>query len=365
MHKVIPQEYNDLIHAVPYRPAITIIMPFEPKMTPKHLVEHNLKIASDKVEKELSIQYPDDIHQLITKKLQAILKGINYSTHKRSIAIFLSPVFEKVLYLDISLKERIIIDESFEIRDLVYSKLQQRKYLVLVLSANESSIFLGQANSLIRIVANNFKNAFSLQRDMPERVANFSDPNAIKEKETDHFLHYIDNTLDIILNAYHLPIFIIGPEKIAGHFKKITRHASSVIDYINGYYVDATIPKLVSVLEPYLTDWKKVKQADLNNQLEAAAGKNKLVIGMAAVWSQATKKKGKLLLVEKDFVYEAEHGSIDEVIYKAIEPYNKFSYIRDAVDDVIEKVLSSGGDVEIVDNGTLENYKHIALIQYY
>ena len=40
-------------------------------------------------------------------------------------------------------------------------------------------------------------------------------------------------------------------------------------------------------------------------------------------------------------------------------------YIKDAVDDVIEKVLKNGGDVEFVDEGLLKDYQHIALIQYY
>jgi len=39
---------------------------------------------------------------------------------------------------------------------------------------------------------------------------------------------------------------------------------------------------------------------------------------------------------EKNFMYAAEQGSTGDIIYKATEPYNKFSYIKDAVDDVIE-----------------------------
>jgi hypothetical protein len=64
-------------------------------------------------------------------------------------------------------------------------------------------------------------------------------------------------------------------------------------------------------------------------------------------------------------MFAAEHGSNDEIIYRAIEPYNKFSYIKDAVDDVIEKVLENGGDVEFVDEGLLKKHKHIALILFY
>jgi hypothetical protein len=64
-------------------------------------------------------------------------------------------------------------------------------------------------------------------------------------------------------------------------------------------------------------------------------------------------------------MYAAEQGGSEDVIYTPAEPYNKFSYIKDAVDDVIEKVLEHGGDVEFVEQGTLKDYQHVALVQYY
>jgi hypothetical protein len=64
-------------------------------------------------------------------------------------------------------------------------------------------------------------------------------------------------------------------------------------------------------------------------------------------------------------MYAAQHGSSVDSISKATEPYNKFSYIKDAVDDVIEKVLENGGDVEFTDKDVLKDYQRIALVQYY
>jgi hypothetical protein len=86
---------------------------------------------------------------------------------------------------------------------------------------------------------------------------------------------------------------------------------------------------------------------------------------MKDVWNAAMNHKGRLLMVEKNFMYAAEHGGSEDEIYKAAEPYNKFSYIKDAVDDVIGKVLENGGDVEFTDKDVLKDYQHIALVQYY
>jgi hypothetical protein len=365
MNPVLTPEIHDLIHAVHYRPAVSIIMPFEPKMGLKAELTHSLKLAVNKVEQQLQKNYPKDICGLVMQKLRSVIKELNYNTHKNSLGIFISPVFEKVLYLDIAVEERIIIDESFEIRDLVYSKKQHQKYLVLALSAEESRVYLGNSNCISRIVSNTPNSYHAFVNDMQERIANFSDMKELKQIVLDKFLRNLDNSLDIILKTYHLPLFVLGTEKILGHFKQLTKHAGSVIEYVHGNYDDANLEQLKQALGPHIADWKKFRQRDIVNQLEDAAGKNKLAAGIRDVWQEAMRYKGRLLVVEQDYMYVAEHGSNEENIYKTLEPYNKFSYIKDAVDDVIEKVLENGGDVEFADAGVLKDYHHIALIQNY
>ena len=86
------------------------------------MVLHSLKMASDKIERELKDNYQGATAKLIIEKLKSIITNLNFNTHKRSIAIYLSPIFEKVLYLDIVVEEKIVIGDSFEIRDLVLCK---------------------------------------------------------------------------------------------------------------------------------------------------------------------------------------------------------------------------------------------------
>jgi hypothetical protein len=358
-------ELREVMESLHYRPAVSIILPFEPKMNLKTELLHSLKTAADKVELELLDNYPQDLARLVMHKLRTIIGNLNFNTHKKSIAIYVSPVFEKVLYLEVAVEEKIIVDESFEIRDLVYSKKQLHKYLVLLLSGKESRMFLGNSESFMGIMSNTPASVYAYVNDAPEKVANFSDMSARKEIIMDKFLLHIDKSLDIILNAYHLPLFVLGPERILGHFKKLTKHAGVVIEYIHGNYEESTMPELKKILEPHIVNWKKVMEKDLLNQLEEAANKKKLAVGMQEVWREAMNHKGRLLVVEKNYMYAAEHGSHEDEIYKVTEPYNKFSYIKDAVDDVIEKVLENGGDVEFTDEDFLKDYHHIALVQYY
>lgn len=368
MHSVLTPEIREILEAIHYRPAISILLPFHPKISLKTELNHALKLAVEKVEKELNEHYLDEMNRLVMQKLQTILKNLNFNTHKRSIAIFVSPVFEKVLYLDIAVEEKIIVDDSFEIRDIIYNKQQQKQYLLLLLSGKESKVYLGGINNLERIASNNPESTYAYVNDSPEKVANFSDTNARKEIIMEKFLRNTDRSLDIILKTYNVPIFVLGTEKIVGHFKSITKHSGSIIDFINGNYEEKSMSELKEIIKPKISDWEKIRDINILNKLKNASEKRQVSLGIKNVWKDAMSHKGKLLVVEKNYTYSAEHSGTDEEsskIFKAVEPYNKFSYIKDAVDDIIEKVLESGGDVEFVESGLLNEYHHIALIHYY
>src|SRR5688572_31629446 len=120
---------KEVMESAYYRPAISIILPFDVKMGAKAEVIERLKYATDRIRKALRQDYNENISTLVLQKLNRVIGGLNFNTLKKSIAIYVSPVFEKILYLDIPVEEKIIIDESFEIRDLVYAKKELHKYL--------------------------------------------------------------------------------------------------------------------------------------------------------------------------------------------------------------------------------------------
>ncbi len=365
MNRLLAPEIHEIIDLVNYRPAVSIIMPFEPKMSSKAEIQHCLKVAVDSVERELKENYSMEMTSLILHKLTNIIKKLNYNTHKCSIAIYVSPIFEKVLYLDIAVEQKTIIDESFEIRDLVYSKKNFHKYLVLLIRENESVIYFGHSSSLVRIVSNQPELINYDAKDYLNEGFGFSENSSLKKISIIRFLNQIDNSLPIILPAYRLPLFVVGTESLLGHFKLLTKHAGMVVDFLLINDEKISNDALNEVLLPSISDWKKVKQKDILNRLDQAASKNKLAIGMTNVWREAMKRKGRLLVVEKNFKYAAQLGNGTDLLEELLAPYNKFSYIRDAVDDVMEKVLENGGDVEFVDAEVLKDYQHIALIDFF
>ena len=357
-------EFRELVNIVRYHPAVSVILPFEPHISSKSTAELRLKNALSNVEKQLYKEYTSERALPVIIKLHKLLGSINYNNFKKSIAIFASPFIEKIIYLDFEVEEKIVVDDSFEIRDLVYCKKQVKEYLVLVLSACSSELYIGNCHKLARIKSNVSDHLSGYKNDVPETVENFSGSSHQKEILMDKFLHKMDQELGIILNAYPFPVFIMGTERINGHYKKITHNNSRISAYIHGSYTGASEKDILKVLRPYTNEWNKIKQSDLLHQADKAMGAGKLSSGIENVWKAATQKRGRLLLVEKDFICVAVKVC-DEVINTADANLSNPFYIKDAVNDIIEKVLESGGDVEFLENGALPKYGQIALIEYY
>jgi hypothetical protein len=156
----------------------------------------------------------------------------------------------------------------------------------------------------------------------------------------------------------------MGTDRTLGHFKKVSSHSNRVLGWIPGNFEESTQEELRQAVAPYVTDWKKLKHDDLLQQIDAAQGARKLAIGINEAFEAAASKKGRLLVVEKNFMFPFRNNINDELVTPEEESLTPF-YIKDAVDDIIEKVLADGGDVEFVDEGLLANYNHIVLIQYY
>jgi hypothetical protein len=342
-------------------PAVSMILPFNPKMSSRKNIMSTLRIALTEIEDKLHSQFPEEMSTLVLQKLQCMIGKLDFSTHSLSIAIFISPVFEKLLYLDFPVENRIITGHSFDIRDLVYSKKDTHEYLALELGREECRLYMGAPNSLVRILANTPHNAGIYHSFTSSEAGDwFLKP---LDKRTENYLDYNDKILDIILAAYPLPLFVLGNATITSYFKGLTKHAASVISYAEEDYENADEELLSNTLQPLVADWGKVKEKRILNQLERAARSQQVTGGLNNVWQQAINRGGRLLVFEKDYPYDNEDKSTNKIIDDAINPYNSFSCIKGQLDEAINRVLENRGDVEFVDKDVLASYDHVALVK--
>ncbi len=338
-------------------PSVSIITPFEPVVQRKDELMSNLQKILKRVDWELGMGFDEDLVDLVMIKLKAIFNHLNFSTFKKSLAIFVSPVFEKVLYMDMAVEETILINESFIIRDIVLAKKEIPAYFILVLNKKWSTVYEGNECRLIKIKSNGIGNIPGI-RNFSLKTPEGQEMNA--GRFVNQFFKHIDEGLSILLSTMPLPVLILGNKEALDTFKSITVNNKSIVEYIEGSFSKTSEEDLFKVICNYITDWDKIKIKYLYHQLEKAATEGKLVSGFDAVYRSVLQHRNRLLIVSKSLFYNADSIEIDESL-KDRSRFNKFSCVKHLIDDIIEKVLGNGGDVEMVDDDVLAGQQIVLL----
>lgn len=359
------KEFSEVLESPKYYPSVSLIIPLESKINQQTELIYKLKNLYHKIEVDLNKNYPPEKVVPVLQKLSKIIENVNYQSNKKSIAIYVSPIMDKIYYLDVATEEKTVIDDSFEIRDLIYNNKEDRKYYLLILSSKKIKYFECY-NHHFKLLKSPIEDDISFYtNDIAEKATNFSDQSDRKEILMDKFLLHADHGLSVLLQTNKLSVFVTGTDRIIGHFKKLTKNSNSIRQYVSGNFEESTHSELSQILDPVIKDWQKLKQVNLLKEMDQALSRKKMACGIKEVWEAASQKRGRLLIVEKNYECPAQHSSKEDTIYLQDEISNQTLFIKDAVDDVIEKVLRYGGDVEFVDDQMLYNYKHIALIEYF
>src|SRR3954464_16057760 len=91
-------------------PCISMVLPFAPVMAKKEDLAFALKEAFDEVAAMVKMHYPAIQAGSLLNRLSSTIRNLNYCTHTRTVVIFVSPLIEKVYYLDIDMKKKIALD---------------------------------------------------------------------------------------------------------------------------------------------------------------------------------------------------------------------------------------------------------------
>lgn len=357
-------EITEVIGHKNYLPSISVIFPFNIKVGMGVELKHKLKTKGDEIEKELAKSYPADVVASMMARYGSLTDNLKPENLYQGLAIFLSPWFQKIYFLDFEPQEKNIIDSSFEIRDLIYNKNVMSKAILVLLSANEIRFYLVSHGQVAKLNVDISDRIEAFMANTLHDVEIHHEKSERRDKAMQLFLQNADEGLGLVLKDHPYPVIFAGSEKFIGHFKKMTKHDDVIEDYIEGNYLESTPAELNLLVGESFGRIREDRSHKIIDQVEDALNKKLLVMGLKEVWKQATEKNGRILIVEKNYRKPAAQGAEDEEILTTGLDHVPFP-MQDAVDDVIEKVILNGGLVHFVDDGLLGKYRRIALITYH
>jgi Bacterial archaeo-eukaryotic release factor family 3 len=354
---------------------ISIIVPSH-RLSPDRRVDKlEVERAIAKAKELIKYRYTESNTDPLLQSMDELYKDIDFTHNADGLGLYVSPDIKLAVQYPFPVKEKVMVGDNFEVRDLLYKVNYSGPYFVLLLTEKGARFFEGEWSLLKEIKDKNFPKQYTEEYiyNPPSRSTSYAGHAHVKSFEKDKsileeirlkdFFRYTDELLNDYLVG-NIPLVLLGTEREMALFDKISSHKKHIINKVGGSYNYSNKKQLADIAWPAVYSYLQNERVLIIKEFTEKIGEHHAVSGIEEVWRAAREGKGLKLLVEKDF---RSPGFVSGEAYHLYlhPPKAAHRALADAVDDIIEMVLEKKGKVFFTDNGMLKDFQCIALITRY
>lgn len=290
-------------------------------------------------------------------------ENLSFAHSKDGIGIYVDDRGARVVHFPFAVSPRVVVDQSFEIRDILYGISLSSPYYVLVLSKDDSRLYNGINDVLVQV---------SDKGDLSEEDRIYTDPHGVwkfskgrndNDRWHDH-LNHIDQLLGHYLNRRLQPFFILGMEADTNYFANHTRHGQWMAGKASGAFDHAGPDQIMTAVGPLMEGLTRRRLEETMDIVRSQASSSTLAQGIRDIWPLASVGRVQTLIITRSYSVAAYTTTEGQALYYQEEPQATV-YHADAVDDLAEMVLEMNGEVVFSMDDALAPYGHVvALLRY-
>ncbi len=248
---------NELLDQQSSNPSISILIPTEIKsFTDKEKLRIKLKNQLNYVSNKLYRKYNEEKANELVLSISSLLDQLDLNHLKKGLGIYISSDYSKLVHFPLPIEEKVIIDDSFEVSDIIDSLDKMVDYFIIALSKNHTKLYKGHGNSLFEIEDKNFplhfENEFQLNRTSTHSMYN-SEESKINLKRLDDYFRKIDSLMDLYVE--NKPIVILGVIEYISRFKAKSKHKNQIVAQFKGNFDKHSNHKLTELVWPEIENY--------------------------------------------------------------------------------------------------------------
>jgi hypothetical protein len=298
----------------------------------------------------------------VVEHLTQGIRAVDLRNPSEGVAIFATPSETLVLALPFAVRERVVIDDAFETRDLARGLARLPRYRMIVLGEKPTRLLDTDGDALVEIRAFGFP--MSIEGAVGETLESGGYPphSSRSGPQIEDFFRRADRALGAHATADPRPLIVAGVDRDLAYFEHVTTHAAWIIGHVPGNHELSPPERLADLGRPIAAEHLADRRSAAVAELAEAIGGGRAVVGIKPVWRRAMEGRGRVLLVEDAFEYPAR--IVDGTLEPASEP-DAPEILDDAVDALIDVVTEAGGDVLFFERDALGIHGPIALLLRY
>lgn len=328
---VLQEEKTMMRKAVKQLPVFTslgLIIPFQPSLWDDKSIEAAWQNAIQIAQAKMNGRYSAECIAKVITRLGKLFAKLNFNTHRKSLAVILTPDEEKLIYLSYPVKPVVFSVRAISLLDLAANLQQEAEFYYLVLNKDYASLYDYNSKQLRKVYEQNnetcpvnlFKNA--------------------------------SNTIELLNSKYEKPVFVTGsPNLVEGfcnsssyskHFFTLLYHASPFSNEI-----------IHSLVKEITVHWSYWHSKFIKAKIIIAQKAGMLISNIDAVLKALGKCADGLLLVDKQLRHQLQKTSITGGLFQLADEFMR----------QLEKFLVRGNRIEITETGLLKDMGGVVLLQ--
>jgi hypothetical protein len=297
----------------------------------------------------------------VVKNLQELVRNVDWEHTLDGLALFASERKSAAVGLPFRVRPRAMIDESFATRDLVYAFNRARPYRVLVLG-HQTRLYDAWTAVLDEHTARPFPMIHKGAGGGARLPGGFGiNRSAVRDDAHRQFFRSVDGAVEAVAKANPLPLVVVGVERNLAFYQEVARQPDSIVGMLAGNHERTPPSALGKLVWPVFEAGATVRRTEALVRLDRAVSANRHASGIDQVWREAVCGNCRDLLVEKQFTYPADVSPEGDRLlpHTGRGPRS----LDDAVDEIIERVMATGGEVFFYGPGDLDVHQKIAAVR--
>ncbi len=293
------------------------------------------------------------------RRLRTLLDQARRGPAGRALALYASAGTDALIRLPVAVRDRAVVDPTFATRDLVRALHRTPRHLVLSLNSAHARLFDAAGDTLLPALTT----AFPLQADRtaPARRRGRADrPGRTGAGEALDFLRRVDAALGTYLRLHPAPLVLVGDDRATAAFRRISTNCARLAGTVRGNLAHAATDDLTARIRDVLDAYLHRRQDEALALIDRRAAAGRVVSGMPAAWLAARTQRPEMLAVDESLYYPARLSDDGDTLLPAPDAEHP-DVIDDAVDELIELVLTRGGWIAFAAPGALDRHQGVAL----